>query len=303
MAQDKRKDSLDDILGIDPFADVNDDFERYLKEKTCDTPVSEMTTTDRDDPDPLFTPKTPVMLEAALKDGIPVVVIPTVHVAADEWTAPSPSPKTVAEDDEFTFVLPSSAPVADSLPNPDALVVGTQTPEQQTQLHVRGKEGYQYITETVAPSTVDEEWKKVFIESYKMGVTSMSAEQIVTRFHDLERTIYLIRAQQQGIRLSLEDVLQATSIAERIRVMEMDKKLKIRAVRKSADPEGRKGSKPKTEASKAKATKKYSAAVKKSIDLYIETFGWSKAQITEKFLSLGKLTQEAKDYLDDCFSK
>jgi hypothetical protein len=92
-----------------------------------------------------------------------------------------------------------------------------------------------YTTETSAPITYDAELKAIYFDTIKLAVADMTAEEIVERFHKLERSVQMIRMQQQGLRVSLEEVLKARTWKDREAIMELDRKHRARVNKKQAD--------------------------------------------------------------------
>jgi|ERR1051325_4060276 hypothetical protein len=92
-----------------------------------------------------------------------------------------------------------------------------------------------YVTEATIELKVDEEWKRVFIETHAVSVQELTAEQVIERFHKLERTVFLIRAQQQGLRLALGDLLALRNAKDRSALLEMERELRLQNNRKAKD--------------------------------------------------------------------
>jgi hypothetical protein len=288
-----KNDDLRELLGFD--AEDNNNFEQYLKdkEKTWHKPASEMATiaTGRqEEANDDWTPRSSVNVVPGSSDGTSDL---KVEKASD---ATSDGPGSAPVVDEFAVDYDLCAPIRASEPIPP-------TPDvQATELNIRGRAGYQYITETVSPAQVSEEWKKAFTQSYTISVTKMTPEDVITRFHKLDRAIALIKATQQGLRRGLEDLLAATSAAERNRILELDKQLSAKTKRRTADPEAAK-TKAKDKAASVSAKKKYAKAITKAVDTYIEVMGFSREQVIDKMKSLGKLDAETQSYIDDVFSR
>lgn len=92
-----------------------------------------------------------------------------------------------------------------------------------------------YTTETSQPITYDDELKHIYFETIRVSVAEQTAEEIVERFHKLERAVQMIRMQQQGLRVSLEEVLKARTWKDREAIMELDRKHRAKVNKKQAD--------------------------------------------------------------------
>jgi hypothetical protein len=186
---------LDDILS--GVDELERSFEDYLTEKTKCIPLSEMR--------------------------------PTNVVDAEAHFSKEPNSAT-AETSNTSDT--SSANAAES----DNHVAPLMTDERGVKLtlHKHPIAG-SYVTETTEAYSVDEEWQKVFAETHQIAVVDMTAEQIIQRYHTLDRTVFLIRAQQNGLRVGLEEVLKAETWQERNRLLEMDRKYKVRLSKKAVE--------------------------------------------------------------------
>jgi hypothetical protein len=127
---------------------------------------------------------------------------------------------------ETSSVIPVTNPLASS---PSARVVDKST---ELKLHEHPIVG-SYVTEHSQGHSVDEEWQKVFVQTHIIAVQDMTAEQIIERFHTLDRSVFLIRAQQQGLRLALEDVLSTKNYKQREELLELDRKHRAAVNRKA----------------------------------------------------------------------
>lgn len=108
--------------------------------------------------------------------------------------------------------------------------------ERETQIHVhKHPVAGTYITESTVEFTVDDEFLKLRSESRSIGVTEMTSEAIIDRYHKLERQLKLIKYQQMGLRDALEELLKAETYGERQRILELDRKYMVQA-RKSDKP-------------------------------------------------------------------
>lgn len=196
----------------------------------------------------------------------------------------------VAETDESSSTI--------SVSNVDAKAIPTRaTDEHQTKLDVRRHEiAGSYIQEEQVTIQHSDEWKEMFKRSYVIGVTELTPEKIIERFHELEHTVYLIRAQQGGLRLSLADLLKTKNAAERERLLELESTLKRQANRRASGKSTSK--KAKSSASKAGKSKQT-----KLIDTFIDNLGFDKAATEAHLRKANLLDSSAQDYINSRFAK
>lgn len=121
-----------------------------------------------------------------------------------------------------------------------------------------------YTTEVSEPFIYDDEMKHIYFETINVAVSSMTAEQIIERRNRLNRDVQLIRMQQQGLHVALEDVLKARSWKEREQLMEMDRKYRVQANKKVKAKAEKSGS----SSSIAKAASKGKTKAMKAVDTF-----------------------------------
>lgn len=149
-----------------------------------------------------------------------------------------------------------------------------------------------YVVETTEAFSVDAEWQKVFNDTYMIAVVECTAEQVIKRYHDLDRAIYLMKAQQNGLRVALETLLKAETASERNRLLEMDRKHKVRQAKKAVESI-RSSRKPSVSKGKSKAAKAADTL-----------FGlkMSKAMILGTLKTQGILDDAAEAYVNKLFA-
>lgn len=152
-----------------------------------------------------------------------------------------------------------------------------------------------YVTEVVQPATIDEEWKKVFIDTQKLAVTEMTPEQIIERRNSLDRTIFLIRAQQGGLKIALEELLQATTSSRRAELLELDRKYKRQATKRASDPDREKTKRSAPSMSKGKSKQAKMVDGLKSLEM-------SKEAIEVKLRGANLLDEATQEYINKCFA-
>lgn len=160
-----------------------------------------------------------------------------------------------------------------------------------------------YVTEEKVPFTqegIDAEWQKMFIQSRQIGVTECTAEQIIERFHGLDRTVFLIRAQQQGLRLALEEVLATKSYADREKLLEMDRKFKAKANRAASGSTKQKVAREKSGQTLAKASKGKSKGAK-GADTF-KMLGFDKVTTEKNLKDQNLLDESTQAYVNKLFA-
>lgn len=165
---------------------------------------------------------------------------------------------------------------------------------RETKLNVRGVEGHKYVTETTEAVSVDSEWIRVRDESRQLAVVDMTAEQVIQRFHSLDRLVFLTRAQQQGLRDALEELLKTESSARRVELLEMDRKFKVKQARKSIAGKSKK-------ASGISAESGLNKKQRTAIDVLI-SFKVSKDMVVDKLKTMGLLDDRAERYVEKLFA-
>lgn len=92
-----------------------------------------------------------------------------------------------------------------------------------------------YYTETAQPIVYDEELKAMFFDSKGEAVSTMTAEAVVELTHKLERAVQMIRMKQMGLRVALEELLQARTWKEREQIMELDRKHRAKVNKRQSE--------------------------------------------------------------------
>lgn len=157
-----------------------------------------------------------------------------------------------------------------------------------------------YITETVEPARIDEEWKKVFVETYKTAVVECTPEQVIERFHQLERTVFLIRAQQASLHGPvLEELLKAETSARRAEILALDQKHRARQQKKGEDSvKGER--KAKVAKAGAKSSKGKTAGMKGADTL--KSLGFTQEAVTTSVSKQGLLDEATAAYIAKLFA-
>jgi hypothetical protein len=187
----------------------------------------------------------------------------------------------------------SDAPVSDAVESSKPLTVSSETAgtditglppgargavEYQTRvsLHKVQVAGHTmtYTTETTEEISVDSEWQSEFVKTRESALL-LTAEEIIEQRHQLNRAIFLINARQQGLKISLEEVLKSRDSADRQALLDLDRKYR-------AKPTG------KTKKDKAKTEKQ-----EKSIGKAAGTKGMSKGMKTAQTLKNLEMDKEA----------
>lgn len=281
------EEDIDALLGIEN--DDATDFEQFLKEKveTCATDIiSEMKSLPIQDVASLSMTEEELQTQAGILKRFPALRTGP-HAVDVEGIAPSARNLSQEEKD----ALRSSGAAHDA---------GEKTVrfELRTKPIVGSAETEQYINEVVEPANIlDDEAKKVFTDTIRIAVTECSPEQVIRRINDLARSVLLYNLQMRGLTIALEELLKATTIPERARLLELDRQFKSQARGKA------KGTKPKVakEAKEKvlKAGKKSPAMA--SIDTMF-TIGYSKATAEEKMQKANLLDSTLQAYIDKVYA-
>jgi hypothetical protein len=181
----------------------------------------------------------------------------------------------------------------------DASVAERQAQEHTTLLSIKEKPivgldtSERYLSETSIVISVDAEWQKIFVDGRVTAITSMKAEAVIERIHSLDRTIFLIKAQQQGLKLGLEELLAIESASERARLLEMDRKYRSKRSRSAVEVKSKKVSAGTKSAGKSK--------VIKGIDT-LHSLMMSKEGILKKLRDRDELNETTQAYVEKLFA-
>jgi hypothetical protein len=135
--------------------------------------------------------------------------------------------------------------------------------------------------------------KRVLTESVRIGLGT-PPELIIQRIHDLMRTVYLVNIQVSGLRIALEEVLKATTHAERMRLLEMDRQHRVKAKAKASN----KVAKVKAPAS----PKGPKSQTMKHVDAMRLQLGYSEQTIIDKVTGMGKMDDAVLGYIKKSFA-
>jgi len=158
-----------------------------------------------------------------------------------------------------------------------------------------------YATEESVAYQLDAEWQKMFLDSRLIAVTEMTAEQIIERFHELDRNVFLIRAQQQGLRLALDEVLQTKSYADREKLLELDRKERLKNQNKlkvKIKSERQKGA----SATSVKTASKGKSKGQKTADTLIKVLMYDRETAEQHLKAQGLLDESTQAYVAKLFA-
>jgi len=118
-----------------------------------------------------------------------------------------------------------------------ALSVGNSLgPDQKgTKLDLRNHgEGTIYagkhITETIVDLEIDPEWKELFKKTYNSAVPKLTLEQVIEKFHKVDRAIYLLGAIRNALKpYAMEALLKSASEEERQQALKLDAEFRKRS--------------------------------------------------------------------------
>jgi hypothetical protein len=269
MEHDDRddKDFADILKGVD---EPERDFESFLKEKDKEWKAD------------------PIVSE--LRE------IPVADDAVGNFSSGTNSPRT-----------PETSEPGESTPAGDAAERATKLA-----LHSHPVAG-RYVTETTEPVRIDPEWVDVFNKTVQhpeksreiliedvikktfttqFSVEKATPEQIIEHYHSLDRCIYLIKAHQNGIRTTLEDMLRTETHQRRVELLELDRKHRVKTAKKAVDSIREKRTKPSKATGKSKAHK--------MIDT-LKGLAMDRPTIEQNLTAVGLLDDSSKAYLDKLF--
>lgn len=264
----KQRDELDELLGVE---EAQPDFENFLKRKA---------ETWKADP---ITNLSELEILESLEHPLP---------KAESKSAPDAEASSDTTSDSTGIVETGNL---ESLP----FALGADGRTTELQVHTHPIVGT-YITEVVADAKVDEDWKRTYIKTYEIAVVEMTPEQVIHKFHELERMIYLMRAQQQALRGPvLEQLLRAETAQERERLLDLDRKERNKSQKRA------KGEvKPKKAASGVTkpSSKTGKSKLQKSIDT-LHGLGMTRIATEAKLRASNMWDDSLVSYLDSLFGK
>lgn len=94
-----------------------------------------------------------------------------------------------------------------------------------------------YTVETSEPIPIDTEWRDAFSAIVNLAkdfpVTRASVEQIIDRYHKIERAIFIERAKQHGLVVIKEYLLKSMNERDRQALLELDRKYRVKSAKKA----------------------------------------------------------------------
>jgi hypothetical protein len=192
---------------------------------------------------------------------------------------------------------PSSALVVENIGSRDVKV--TELSTKTSDLGTRKEE---LLVEEQKVLQVDEEWVRISNESFTIAVVNLSCEQVIAKFHDLNRLRFLIPAQQYGLQKALEELLKSRNAEDRAKLLEMDKAYRSKQKARSATSGERKEKKPKEpKEKKAVASASFKATpATKAIDM-LKSLGFDKGYILNNLMERGLMDKLTGAYLAKVF--
>jgi hypothetical protein len=172
-----------------------------------------------------------------------------------------------------------------------------------TELEVRKHELVgSYIVEHTVEYHVDEDWRKQYMSSYEDVVTNFTLEQALERRRKLERVVFLITAEQQGVQLGIAQLCQITNAKDRASILEEDRKHRARQAKRVISKE-RSATAGATEKRQAHPTVSKTGKGKghKAVDT-LKNMGHDEAYVTEQVKTLGWLDEATQAYIKKSFA-
>jgi hypothetical protein len=177
---------------------------------------------------------------------------------------------------------------------PSATAINNGLQDSKTVLELRS---HPIVGAYVAESqeVANDDWyADVFLNTKKLAVSEMTAEQIIDTIHKNEEAVRRIKAGNNGLRAALEEQLTSMNATERAKILEKDRTYRVKKI---------KGDEKRAEEQKAKKVgKKVLSPIEKMIkNTYIESFGFNKAEVLKELSDRGKLTDDLKSFVDSLF--
>jgi hypothetical protein len=174
-----------------------------------------------------------------------------------------------------------------------------------TQLSTRvsdlGSRKEEVLVEEQRVMQVDEEWIRISNESFTTAVVNLSCEQVITRFHDLNRLRFLIPAQQYGLQKALEELLKSRNSEDRAKLLELDKAYRSKQKARSATPKEKKPKVAKEKRAVTMGNFKATAGTKSAESL--KALGFDKAYIVNNLMERGLLGKIEGAYIAKLFEE